>query len=88
MAGGETPIDRDALAPLIEHPTRRSIVEALRRDGPLSASELGGAVDAPGSRPAALNYHVGVLVDGGALTATRQRAPGPSIEILYSLSPR
>jgi DNA-binding transcriptional ArsR family regulator len=86
MKRGESPMDRGALAPPTEHPTRWSIVHALSRRGPLSASELGRALD--GVRPGRLNYHANVLVERGALVAARQQTPGPSPETLYSLAPR
>jgi DNA-binding transcriptional ArsR family regulator len=89
MKRGGSPMDRGALAPLIAHPTRRSIVDALVRRGPLSASELGSAIDGPRLCPARLNYHVSVLIEGGALIAARQQTLGrPSLEILYSLTHR
>jgi hypothetical protein len=85
VQGGESPIDRGALAPLVEHPTRRSIMDALRRRGPLSAFELGGVIDNDDCRPACIDYHAKVLVDGGVLAEVARRAAGPSIEIVYSL---
>lgn len=87
MQGGESPIDRAALAPLIKHPTRKSIVDALHRRGPLSTSELGGVIENLDCRPAYLSYHIQVLVDAGALAEVERRRAGPSIEIVYSFAP-
>jgi hypothetical protein len=86
MEGGEPPMDWAAFAPHIDHPARRSIVEALRRRGPLSASELGGVLDNPDARPAYVNYHAKVLVQGEVLTEVRQQSAGPSIENIYSFT--
>ena len=87
MMGGETPIDGAALASLIENPTRRSIVEALRRRGALSASELAGNLGNPDFRPAYINYHAKVLVKGGVLTEVQRQSARPSIECIYSFAP-
>ncbi|HYJ22210.1 MAG TPA: hypothetical protein VEW07_09335 [Solirubrobacterales bacterium] len=47
MAGGGPPGGRAAPAPHIEDPTRESIVEAVRRLGPLSAPDLKLVLDDP-----------------------------------------
>ena len=45
MMGGGPPINWAALAPLIKHETRESIVEALRWIGPLSPPDLKRVID-------------------------------------------
>jgi hypothetical protein len=72
-----------AADPLIEHPTRRSIVEAIRRRGPLSASELRGVLDGPDCGPAHVNYHVNMLVGSGILMQARLPSAGASVENIY-----
>jgi hypothetical protein len=81
--GGPPPIDWSALAPHIEHPTRESIVEALRWIGPLSAPELKDVLDDPEFHLAYVVYHVTTLVRDEVLIEIGQRPAGASIEKLY-----
>ena len=83
MKGGEPCIDWAALAPLIEHETRRSIVEALRHKGPLSAPELKSALGGPGVRLGHVAYHLRVLVSEEALVEVGERPAGASAEKIY-----
>jgi DNA-binding transcriptional ArsR family regulator len=86
MKGGGPSIDWTAFSPHIGHPTRKSIVEALRCKGALSGTELGDAVDDASFSPAHLNYHAKVLVERGVLKEGRRQAPESSIECIYSLA--
>jgi hypothetical protein len=83
MEGGGAPIDWAALAPHIEHPTRESIVEALRWIGPLSAPDLKGVLDDPEFHLAYVAYHVTTLVREEVLTEIGERSVGASVEKVY-----
>ena len=87
MKGGGPPLDWRALAPLIEHETRESIFEALRRIGePLSAPDLKRVIDNPEFRLPYIQYHVSTLAQTGLLVECGQRPNGAaSVEILYLL---
>ena len=87
MKGGEPPVDWAALAPHIEHPTRESIVEALRWIGPLSAPDLTGVLDDAECHLAYLAYHVRTLVTEEVLAEIGQRPAGASIEPVYFFAP-
>jgi hypothetical protein len=86
MEGGGPPTDWAALAPHIEHPTRESIVEALRWIGPLSAPELRAVFGDPEFHLAYVAYHVRTLVTEEVLTEIGQRPAGASIEPIYFLA--
>ncbi len=86
MEGGEAPRDWAALAPHIEHPTRKSIVEALRWIGPLSAPELKRVLDDRHFHLAGIAYHLRTLVGEEVLVETGARAAGVSIEKVYFLA--
>lgn len=83
MTGGEPPINRGALALLIQHETRESIVEALRWIGPLSPPELKRVIDNPEFQLAYIKYHVAALVQGEVLREIAQRPAGGSTEKVY-----
>ncbi|HYJ21742.1 MAG TPA: hypothetical protein VEW07_06950 [Solirubrobacterales bacterium] len=83
MAGGGPPGGRAAAAPHIEHPTRESIVEAVRRLGPLSAPDLKLVLDDPELRIAHLAYHLRAMAYRGVLAEVGGRRTGTSIEALY-----
>jgi hypothetical protein len=86
MKGGGAPIDWIALAPHIAHPTRESIVEALRWIGPLSAPELQGVLGDPESQLAYISYHLTTLLMGEVLAEIGQRPAGASIEKVYFIA--
>jgi hypothetical protein len=83
MKRGGPLIDWAALAPLIQHETRETIVEALRWIGPLSPPDLEHVLDDPGFRLASIRYHVVTLVSEEALVSVGGRAAGASVETLY-----
>jgi hypothetical protein len=83
MAGGGPPIDWAALAPLIEHETRESIVEALRWVGPLTPPDLKRVIDDPEFQLAYIRYHVTTLVSEEVLVEIGERPGGGSLEKLY-----
>jgi hypothetical protein len=86
MKGGGAPVDWEGFAPHIAHPTRESIVEAIRRiDEPLSAPDLKSVIDDPEFHLAYLAYHVTALADEGILVEFGERAAGASVEKLYLL---
>jgi hypothetical protein len=86
VKGGGPPVDWAALAPHIGHPTRESIVEAIRRiDEPLSAPDLKKVIDNPEFQLAYVRYHVTALASAGALVEFGERPAGPSVEKLYLL---
>jgi len=88
MAGGESPTYRERLAPRIEHPTRESIVAALRWIGPLTVSELMCVLDDSKCYLAHVAYHVTVLVREEVLVEVGQRAGSACIEKVYFLASR
>jgi len=83
MKGGGSPIDRAALAPHIEHPTREFIVEALCWIGPLSVPDLKAVLEDPELN---LAYHVRAVAEEEVLTEIGHRPAGASLETLYCLS--
>jgi hypothetical protein len=83
MKGGEPRINWAALAPLIEHKTRESIVEALRWIGPLSPPDLKHVIDDPEFQLAYIRYHVTTLVSGEVLAEIGERPSGGSLEKVY-----
>jgi hypothetical protein len=83
VTGGEPPINWAALAPLIEHETRESIVEALRWIGPLSPPELKRVIDDPEFQLTYINYHLTALVREEVLVEVGERPAGGSVEKLY-----
>jgi hypothetical protein len=83
MEGGEPRIDRAALALLVGHETRRSIIDALRHKGPLSAPELKSALGDPDVRLGHVAYHLTVLVSEEVLAAVGERPAGASVEKVY-----
>jgi hypothetical protein len=83
MTRGEPPINWAALAPLIQHETRESIVEALRWLGPLSPPELKRVIDGPEFQLAYIRYHVTALVDEEVLVEIGERPAGGSVEKVY-----
>ncbi len=86
IKGGESPIDWAALAPHIEHPTRESIVEALRWIGPLSAPELKCVLDDQEFHLAYIAYHVTALLSEEVLVEIGERPAGASVEKVYYLA--
>jgi hypothetical protein len=86
VLGGEPPIDWDDFAPHIAHPTRESIVEAIRRIyEPLSAPDLKRVIDDPKFELPYIRYHVATLAEAGMLVEFGERPAGPSVEKLYLL---
>jgi hypothetical protein len=86
MTGGGPLVDWAALAPHIVHPTRESIVEAIRRiDMPLSAPDLEGVFEDLELRLAYIAHHVRALVGEEVLIEFGERSVGASIEKLYLL---
>jgi len=86
MEGGGLPIDWDDFAPHIAHPTRESIVEAVRRiDEPLSAPDLKSVIDNPEFQLPYIRYHVTALAHVGILLEFDERPAGASVETLYLL---
>jgi hypothetical protein len=87
MEGGGPPLDWAALAPLIEHETRESIVEALRWIGPLSPHDLKRVIDDPELQLAYIRYHVTALVSEGVLVEIAERPAGDLVEKVYFFAP-
>lgn len=83
MTRGEPPIDWAVLAPLIEHETRESIVEALRWIGPLSPPDLQRVIGDPKSQLAYVHYHLTTLLRDEILVEVGERPAGGSVEKLY-----
>jgi hypothetical protein len=83
VKGGGPLIDWAALAPLIEHETRESIVEALRWIGPLSPPDLKRVIDNPEFQLAYIRYHLTTLVSEEVLVQISERPAGDSVEKVY-----
>ena len=83
MERGGPLIDWAALAPLIEHETRESIVEALRWIGPLSPPDLKRVINDPEFQLAYIRYHMTTLVRDEVLVEVGGRPAGASVETLY-----
>lgn len=88
MVGGELSMNWDRLVPHIEHPTRKSIVEALRWTGPLSVADLKSVRDDAKCHLAHVSYHVAVLVEAEVIAEYGQRRAGKLNEKIYSLCPQ
>jgi hypothetical protein len=67
------------------HPTRESIVEAIRWTGPLSAPDRLRTIDDPELH---LACHVRAPIGEALLFATDAQPAGDRIEMLYCLAPR
>jgi DNA-binding transcriptional ArsR family regulator len=84
--GSESPsFDWEALVPLLVHPMRVQIVEALVWIGaPLSASDLRQLL---GERLTlrCLSYHLNRLVEAGAIEKVSERPVRGTLERLYSI---
>jgi hypothetical protein len=83
MREGEPAINWTALAPLIKHETRESIVEALLWMGPLSAPDLKCVVGGPEIQLAYIRYHLTTLAGEEVLVEVGRRPAGASLEKLY-----
>jgi hypothetical protein len=77
------------LIPLILHPVKVSIVEAMEWIGePVSATELTEMFEEPDAHYLSLvSYHIGKLVDLGAVKKTSHRAVRGARETFYFLEP-
>lgn len=76
--------DWDALVPLIVHPLKVSIIEALRWIGePLSASNLVKIIAEEKFTLSHVSYHVVKLADVGAIKVVRKRQVRGAIEKFY-----
>jgi DNA-binding transcriptional ArsR family regulator len=90
---GHTTAKRDgafdwcALVPLVAHPTKVLVIEALQWIGrPLSASDLRSVFDGQPAT-AAVSYHLKSLAKFGALTRVEKRRVRGTWKRLYVLSP-
>jgi hypothetical protein len=80
------PFDWDALVPLLVHPMKVAIIEALRWIGrPLSATDLKKLFDEQFELQF-ISYHVVTLSQIKAIVRVRQRQVRGSIEKFYFLS--
>jgi hypothetical protein len=84
MAGGGPPGHR-ALAPHIEYPVRRSIVEAIEWIGPLSAPDLKQILDGSECHLVCIAYHLKALTGEEVLAELGRQPAGASIEVIYYL---
>lgn len=85
MEGGEPSFDWAMLVPLIVHPVKVSIVEALRYMGqPLSATQMRDLFDEPGRHYLSLvSYHVRELGKAGAIEEAGSRRVRGATEKFY-----
>lgn len=80
------PLDWNALAMLLAHPTKALIIEAMRWiDRPLSASDLVPAFDGALSL-SVVSYHVKTLADYGILTQVKKLKVRGAWKHLYIFS--
>jgi DNA-binding transcriptional ArsR family regulator len=82
-------LDWAALVPLTLHPVKVSIVEAMEWIGePVSATELTEMFEEPeGNYLSLVSYHMGKLVDLGAVEKISHRAVRGARETFYFLDP-
>lgn len=71
----------------LAHPTRLSILEALREGGPMSPKQLSSCV-VPSTSLANLAHHTRELAGMGALLPAGTRPVRGAVEHFYRLSPR
>lgn len=79
------PFSWDELVPLLVHPLRVAIIEALRRIGePLSTADLREVFDDDYSL-SVISYHLGTLAKVEAVIMVHQRQVGTTTERFYFL---
>jgi DNA-binding transcriptional regulator GbsR (MarR family) len=85
MEGSEAlPFDWETLVPLVVHPLKVAIVEALLWiEEPLSASELTKTFSQSDMSLSRISYHVRMLAEVGVLTKVRERPVRGSVEKFY-----
>jgi hypothetical protein len=84
MQRGER-FDWEGLVPLIVHPVKVAIIEAIEWiEKPLSASELTKVIDDEKLGLSHVAYHVKKLGEVGVLKVVRRRAVRGSLEKFYS----
>jgi DNA-binding transcriptional ArsR family regulator len=80
--------DWDALVPLVVHPMRVQIIEALGWIGePLSAANLTRIFDDADLSLSGVSYHVTTLAKAGVLVKVGQRPVRGSVEKFYFFAP-
>jgi repressor of nif and glnA expression len=83
VQGGER-FDWEGLVPLIVHPVKVTIIEAIEWiDKPLSASDLTKVIDDEKFGLSHVAYHLKKLGEVGALKVVRRRAVRGSLEKFY-----
>ncbi|HSS42329.1 MAG TPA: hypothetical protein VLK37_07225 [Solirubrobacterales bacterium] len=89
VKGDGPALDWAALVPLTVHPVKVSIIEAMEWIGePVSATELTEMFEEPESHYLSLvSYHVGKLVDLGAVEMISHRPVRGARETFYFLGP-
>lgn len=81
---GNEHFDWGGLVPLIVHPSKVAIIEAIEWIGvPLSASDLTKVIDEESHGVSHVSYHLNGLGAVGALKMVRQRQVRGSIEKFY-----
>jgi hypothetical protein len=87
VKGGGPALDWAALVPLTVHPVKVSIIEAMEWIGePVSATELTDVFEEPeGHYLSLVSYHMGSLVDLGAIEKIRHRPVRGARETFYFL---
>jgi len=78
-----------AVAPLIVHPTKVTILELLwLEQRPLSATRMSKRIDDPDFPVALLDYHCGTLLKAGVLRLAGNVPNGASNEKFYWFAPQ
>lgn len=84
MVQGDERFDWEALVPLIVHPLKVTIIEAIWWIGePLSATDLTKVIDEQKFGLSHVSYHLGKLGKIGALEVVRRRQVRGSLEKFY-----
>jgi DNA-binding transcriptional ArsR family regulator len=79
------PFSWDELVPLLVHPLRVAIIEALRHIGePLTTADLQAVIEEDCSL-SVIAYHLMALAGAGAVVMVQQHQIGPSTERFYAL---
>lgn len=79
------PFSWDELVPLLVHPLRVAIIEALRHIGePLTTAGLQEVIG-EGCALSVISYHLTALAKVGAVVMVEQRQVGPATQRFYAL---
>lgn len=88
VEGGGPPVDWDALAPHIDHPLRRLIVEEIEKAGePLSVRDLYARLGDSELSLSEVGYHANTLVTYEVLEEVAEQVTTAGVEPVYYFPP-